>query len=59
MACVDPDICEAVCENAAGCTNIAYPKLVVELMPVGMIFSNQFVSNKKKYFNCHLYWPFE
>ena len=50
MACVDPDICEAVCENAAGCTNIAYPKLVVELMPVGMIFS-KLVSNEKKHFN--------
>jgi len=32
---VDPDVCKAVCDNPAGCTNIAYPKLVVELMPIG------------------------
>ncbi|XP_060592181.1 sodium/glucose cotransporter 4-like isoform X2 [Ruditapes philippinarum] len=36
VACVDPDICKAVCDNPAGCTNIAYPKLVVELMPLGL-----------------------
>ncbi|KAL3866751.1 hypothetical protein ACJMK2_044027 [Sinanodonta woodiana] len=36
VACVDPDICMSVCQNAAGCTNIAYPKLVVELMPKGL-----------------------
>ncbi|KAK3602345.1 hypothetical protein CHS0354_013337 [Potamilus streckersoni] len=36
VACVDPDICMKVCQNAAGCTNIAYPKLVVELMPKGL-----------------------
>ena len=35
VACVDPGVCKEVCENPAGCTNIAYPKLVVELMPVG------------------------
>ena len=32
---MDPGVCKEVCENPAGCTNIAYPKLVVELMPVG------------------------
>ncbi|ESP00615.1 hypothetical protein LOTGIDRAFT_213032 [Lottia gigantea] len=36
IACVDPDICETVCGNREGCTNIAYPKLVIELMPVGL-----------------------
>ena len=36
---MDPDVCKAVCENAAGCTNIAYPKLVVELMPTGNALS--------------------
>ncbi|XP_050400513.1 sodium/glucose cotransporter 4 [Patella vulgata] len=36
IACVDPDICESVCGNRAGCTNIAYPKLVIELMPIGL-----------------------
>lgn len=36
VACADPDVCEAVCQNRAGCSNIAYPKLVLELMPVGL-----------------------
>lgn len=35
VACVDPDVCNSVCGNPAGCTNIAYPKLVIELMPEG------------------------
>ncbi|XP_071167276.1 sodium/glucose cotransporter 4-like isoform X1 [Mytilus edulis] len=36
IACVDPAVCKIVCDNEAGCTNIAYPKLVVELMPEGL-----------------------
>ncbi|KAI0223188.1 Sodium/myo-inositol cotransporter [Lamellibrachia satsuma] len=36
VACADPDVCEAVCQNRAGCSNIAYPKLVLELMPTGL-----------------------
>ncbi|KAK3097935.1 hypothetical protein FSP39_014669 [Pinctada imbricata] len=36
IACVDPEVCKVVCNNEAGCTNIAYPKLVVELMPDGL-----------------------
>uniref|UniRef100_A0A4W3KHZ0 Solute carrier family 5 member 9 n=1 Tax=Callorhinchus milii TaxID=7868 RepID=A0A4W3KHZ0_CALMI len=36
IGCVDPDVCEAVCGARVGCSNIAYPKLVVELMPVGL-----------------------
>ncbi|XP_033750026.1 sodium/glucose cotransporter 4-like [Pecten maximus] len=36
VGCVDPKICKQVCDNEAGCTNIAYPKLVVELMPEGL-----------------------
>ena len=35
VACVDPEICESVCGNPAGCSDIAYPKLIVELMPTG------------------------
>ena len=35
VACVDDEICEAVCENAVGCSNIALPKLVVEILPIG------------------------
>ncbi|NXO80189.1 SC5A9 protein, partial [Sitta europaea] len=36
VACVDPDVCKRVCGAAVGCSNIAYPKLVVELMPSGL-----------------------
>ncbi|XP_063738307.1 sodium/glucose cotransporter 4 isoform X3 [Eleginops maclovinus] len=36
VACVDPTVCQSVCGAAVGCSNIAYPKLVVELMPVGL-----------------------
>lgn len=37
IGCVDPSVCESVCGAAVGCTNIAYPKLVVELMPMGKL----------------------
>ncbi|CAL1536392.1 unnamed protein product [Lymnaea stagnalis] len=36
IACVDPAKCQEYCENAIGCSNVAYPKLVLELMPVGL-----------------------
>ncbi|XP_009466105.1 PREDICTED: sodium/glucose cotransporter 5 isoform X2 [Nipponia nippon] len=36
VACVDPKECTRVCGAAVGCSNIAYPKLVVELMPSGL-----------------------
>ncbi|XP_019711340.1 sodium/glucose cotransporter 4 [Hippocampus comes] len=36
VGCVDPAVCRRVCGTAVGCSNIAYPKLVVELMPVGV-----------------------
>ncbi|XP_061662938.1 LOW QUALITY PROTEIN: sodium/glucose cotransporter 4-like [Syngnathoides biaculeatus] len=36
VACVDPGVCQRVCGTPVGCSNIAYPKLVVELMPVGV-----------------------
>ncbi|KAK7094375.1 sodium/mannose cotransporter SLC5A10-like [Littorina saxatilis] len=36
VGCVDPEICKAVCENPNGCSNIVYPKLVVELLPAGV-----------------------
>jgi len=35
VACVDPDICEYVCQSAAGCSSIAYPRLVLGVMPEG------------------------
>nr|XP_006201276.1 sodium/myo-inositol cotransporter 2 [Vicugna pacos]XP_031543358.1 sodium/myo-inositol cotransporter 2 [Vicugna pacos]XP_031543359.1 sodium/myo-inositol cotransporter 2 [Vicugna pacos]XP_031543360.1 sodium/myo-inositol cotransporter 2 [Vicugna pacos] len=36
VACADPEICQKVCSNPAGCSDIAYPKLVLELLPVGL-----------------------
>nr|XP_020643783.1 sodium/glucose cotransporter 4 [Pogona vitticeps] len=36
VGCVDPKICEKICGAKVGCSNIAYPKLVMELMPVGL-----------------------
>ncbi|XP_010787531.1 sodium/glucose cotransporter 1 [Notothenia coriiceps] len=36
VACVDPIECLRYCDAKVGCTNIAYPKLVVELMPNGL-----------------------
>ncbi|XP_037340484.2 sodium/glucose cotransporter 1-like [Pungitius pungitius] len=36
VACVDPDECLKYCDASVGCTNIAYPKLVVDLMPNGL-----------------------
>lgn len=36
IACVDPKECEKYCGASVGCTNIAYPKLVVDLMPNGL-----------------------
>ncbi|NXJ82511.1 SC5A1 protein, partial [Trogon melanurus] len=36
VACVVPEICQQYCGTPVGCTNIAYPKMVVELMPDGL-----------------------
>ncbi|XP_025090101.1 sodium/glucose cotransporter 4-like [Pomacea canaliculata] len=36
IACGDPDVCESICGSRSGCTNIAYPTLVLELMPDGL-----------------------
>ncbi|XP_006503064.1 sodium/glucose cotransporter 4 isoform X2 [Mus musculus] len=40
VACVDPDICQRVCGARVGCSNIAYPKLVMALMPVASEIHN-------------------
>lgn len=39
VACVVPEVCQHYCGTAVGCTNIAYPKMVVELMPNGKTLS--------------------
>ncbi|XP_039080583.1 sodium/glucose cotransporter 4 [Hyaena hyaena] len=36
VGCVDPDVCQSICGARVGCSNIAYPKLVIALMPVGL-----------------------
>ena len=35
VGCAEPETCREICGNPAGCTNIAYPLLVVKLMPNG------------------------
>ena len=35
IACASPETCEAACGNPAGCSNIALPRLVMELLPPG------------------------
>uniref|UniRef100_A0A672KEQ0 Solute carrier family 5 member 9 n=1 Tax=Sinocyclocheilus grahami TaxID=75366 RepID=A0A672KEQ0_SINGR len=37
VGCVDPGECMEICGASVGCSNIAYPKLVVEIMPGLMI----------------------
>ncbi|XP_053550305.1 sodium/glucose cotransporter 5 [Bombina bombina] len=36
VGCVVPEVCVEVCGAEVGCSNIAYPKLVIELMPSGL-----------------------
>ncbi|CAN0350995.1 unnamed protein product [Lampetra planeri] len=36
LACVSPEHCTAVCGNPAGCSNVAYPRLVLAVMPTGL-----------------------
>jgi hypothetical protein len=37
IACADPQSCEEFCDNKAGCSNFAYPLLVIRLLPEGII----------------------
>ncbi|XP_064622417.1 sodium/mannose cotransporter SLC5A10-like [Lineus longissimus] len=36
VACSDPDLCYEICRSRMACTNIAYPRLVLGLMPIGL-----------------------
>ncbi|KAJ8022952.1 2-oxoglutarate dehydrogenase, mitochondrial [Holothuria leucospilota] len=36
IACQSPEVCEDACSNPNGCSDIAYTRLVLELMPVGL-----------------------
>lgn len=42
VGCVEPEICMKVCESRHGCSNIAYPMLILNLMPVGLFLSQFF-----------------
>uniref|UniRef100_A0A3B4B8Y1 Sodium/myo-inositol cotransporter 2 n=1 Tax=Periophthalmus magnuspinnatus TaxID=409849 RepID=A0A3B4B8Y1_9GOBI len=33
VACADPDLCKQICGNPVGCTDTAYARLVMELLP--------------------------
>nr|XP_009861531.2 sodium/myo-inositol cotransporter [Ciona intestinalis] len=35
VACVDPEVCYAICQSSTGCSNIAFPRLVLGVMPTG------------------------
>ncbi|CAJ1076507.1 sodium/myo-inositol cotransporter 2 [Xyrichtys novacula] len=36
VACADPEVCKQICGNSVGCTDTAYARLVMELLPVGL-----------------------
>ncbi|KAJ8314251.1 hypothetical protein KUTeg_008812 [Tegillarca granosa] len=36
VACANPEDCEKFCVNKAGCSNLAYPLLVLRLLPIGL-----------------------
>ncbi|KAM8855895.1 sodium/myo-inositol cotransporter isoform 1-T3 [Spinachia spinachia] len=36
LACIGPEHCISVCGSQAGCSNLAYPRLVMAVMPVGL-----------------------
>lgn len=35
VGCADPEECKRICGAEAGCSNIAYPTMVIDLMPPG------------------------
>ncbi|XP_071097640.1 sodium/glucose cotransporter 4-like [Haliotis cracherodii] len=36
VACADPEVCKCICDNPTGCSNIAYPLLVVRILGPGL-----------------------
>lgn len=36
LACISPEHCTEVCGSPAGCSNVAYPRLVMSVMPSGL-----------------------
>lgn len=39
VACGDAESCKSICGSETGCSNIAYPTLVLRLMPIGIYYS--------------------
>jgi hypothetical protein len=37
VGCADPETCMKVCGSKNGCSNLAYPTLIMEIMPTGYI----------------------
>lgn len=35
VACADPELCKEICDNPVGCSDTAYARLVMELLPTG------------------------
>lgn len=48
VGCVEKSVCKEVCGTEVGCSNIAYPKLVVSVMPTG---NQKAVLGLKVFFN--------
>ncbi|KAK2856922.1 hypothetical protein Q5P01_005657 [Channa striata] len=36
LMCISPEHCMEVCNSPAGCSNVAYPRLVMSVLPVGL-----------------------
>ena len=36
--CAHPDVCQRVCGMPSGCSNIALPRLVLDVMPTGKTY---------------------
>ena len=47
VACANEHECKSVCGNAQGCSNIAYPKLVLSLLPTGNFYMLLRLRNQK------------
>ena len=43
VACVKPEICKEICGNPVSCSNSAYPRLVLGILPSGMCLKSLFV----------------
>lgn len=49
VACADPEICKEVCGSTKGCTNIAFPRLVLKVMPTGLKGEVAFEQNRPEF----------